>query len=181
MRGFLRQIHPILLLASIAICAFAHADEPAKSDPEPAQIDNPAAPPSTDILDTLARTEKYTLFLKAVNAAGLEEELRKVGPMTVFAPTDEAFRKLPMATLDELLADKARMTVILQGHIVAGRLSSEQLAAAKSAKTLSQTTLRVTPARGDMPLKIEHANVVTSDLATTNGVVHAIDVVLMPK
>ena len=170
-----------LLVTALGSAAFGHAAGPAKRDAEPAKVDNPAAPPSTDLLDTLARTEKYKLFLEAVSAAGMEGELRKRGPFTVFVPTDEAFRKLPADTLDMLLADKPRMTAILQGHIVPGHLSIQQLSDAKTAKTLSRTTLRVVPAQGDLPPKVENANIVTTDLETTNGVVHAVDVVLMPK
>jgi len=181
MRVFQRLLILSFSLASLGIAAITLADEPAQSDAEPAKVDNPAAPPSTDILDTLARTEKYKLFLKAVAAAGFEEELRKTGPFTVFVPTDEAFRKLPAATLNELFDDKARITAILQGHVVAGAQSASQLAEAKMVKTLGQSMLKTTAPEGDMPLKIEHACVVTSDLATTNGMVHAIDVVLMPK
>ncbi len=171
------------LIASIGFGTFSFASEPPPSglEPAPMKVDDPAAPPSTDILDTLARTEKYKLFLKAVQAAGMEGELRKTGPMTVFAPTDEAFRKLPMKTIEVLLDDKARITAILQGHIVPGKFSAEQLAEAKMVKSLSQATLTITPAEDEMPLKVENACIVSSDIATTNGVVHAIDVVLMPK
>jgi len=181
MRKFQRLFFASVSLASLAVVAIALADEPAQVDREPAKVDNPAAPPSTDILDTLARPEKYKLFLQAVAAAELEGELRKTGPFTVFVPTDEAFRKLPENTLDELFSDKARITAIVQGHIVPGAYSARQLAEAKTVKTLAQSNRKTTAPQGDAPLKIDHACIVTSDLAATNGVIHAIDVVLMPK
>jgi uncharacterized surface protein with fasciclin (FAS1) repeats len=161
--------------------AVSSAEEPKTAPAEPASSAKDDAPPATDILDTLARTEKFKLFLKAVEAAGVEEELRKLGPFTVFAPNDEALSKLPVGTFEKLLADKARMTAILHGHIVPGKLSSAALAEAKMAKTLSQATLTITPATKELPLKVENASVVAADVATTNGVVHVIDVMLVPK
>jgi uncharacterized surface protein with fasciclin (FAS1) repeats len=158
------------------------AQDPVEPSPLPGVTKtSDAAPASTDILDTLARTEKFKQFLKAIEAAGLEGKFRELGPFTVFAPTDEAFAKLPKDTVDTLLADKARISAILLGHVADGKHGAGELGESKAARTLAETTLVVTPARKDLPWKVEHATVVTSDIATTNGVVHAIDAVLMPK
>lgn len=184
-----RSIAPLgTVLCLIAALGFASSlaaaePEPAETPPQtqPLTTDDPAAPPSRDILDTLARTEKFNTFLKAVKAAGFEEKLRELGPFTVLAPNDEAFAKLPKETLEALLADKVRMTDFLRGHVAPKAVSSKELAEAKQIKTLSATTLTVTPPADDMPLKIENACVLNADVAATNGVVHVIDVVLVPK
>ncbi|HTR50688.1 MAG TPA: fasciclin domain-containing protein [Kofleriaceae bacterium] len=143
------------------------AAEPAKPDPAAAK----------NVLDTAKQAGTFTTFLKAVDAAGLTDKLSGGGPFTVFAPTDDAFAKLPPKDLDALLADKAKLSALLEYHVVAGAVSSKDLAAAKTEKSVAGADLAIDAASG---LKIAGATVVKPDLVASNGVIHAIDTVLTP-
>ena len=131
-----------------------------------------------DVVDTAAAGGKFTKLAAALHAAGLLEELKKPGPFTVFAPTDEAFSKLPAADLEALLKDKEKLTKVLQGHVVAGRLI------AKDIKTMKVKTLggaEVDVAVKDGKVTYGGAHVTATDVDCTNGVIHIIDTVVMPK
>jgi uncharacterized surface protein with fasciclin (FAS1) repeats len=134
-----------------------------------------------DIVDTAVGAGKFTTLVAAVKAAGLVETLKGTGPFTVFAPTDEAFAKLPKGTVDDLLKpeNKAKLVGILTYHVLPSKVMAADIAGkTMDAKTVQGGTLAVDAKSG---VKINGATVVTADVATTNGVIHIIDTVLLPK
>lgn len=133
-----------------------------------------------DIVDTTLMTGNFTTLAAALVSAGLIETLRGDGPFTVFAPTDEAFSKIPPQVLSELLQpeNKAKLTAILTYHVVPGRVSAQEVANMDSAKTLQGQTLKIAKADG---VKVNDASVIAPDIETTNGLIHIIDTVLMPS
>ena len=112
-----------------------------------------------------------------MQAAGLVETLSGVGPFTVFAPTDDAFAKIPKETLDAVLADKAKLTAILTYHVVSGKVMSQDVVTMTSAPTVQGGSVRIDASNG---VKINDASVVKADIECSNGVIHVIDTVLMP-
>ena len=114
----------------------------------------------------------------ALQAAGLVETLRGPGPFTVFAPTDEAFARIPKADLDALLKDKARLTAVLTYHVFAGNAGSADLKQLKDLSTVNGGRLKIDASKG---LKVDTATVIKADVPASNGVIHVIDAVLMPK
>jgi uncharacterized surface protein with fasciclin (FAS1) repeats len=145
----------------------------------------PAKPPAKemkdaaakDIVDTAIADGRFTTLVKAVQAAGLVDTLKGKGPFTVFAPTDEAFAKLPADTLKGVLADKAKLTKILTYHVVPGKLVAGDVLKAKSLKTVQGGSLAVDA----KATTIGGAKIIVTDVMTSNGVIHAIDTVLLPK
>ena len=119
----------------------------------------------------------FSTLVTAVKAAGLVETLKGAGPFTVFAPTDEAFAKVPKATLEGLLADKAALTKVLTYHVVAGKVMAADVKAGH-VKTVQGTDLAMATEGG---VTVNGAKVVAADVAASNGVIHAVDTVLMPK
>jgi uncharacterized surface protein with fasciclin (FAS1) repeats len=109
----------------------------------------------------------------------LIETLKGAGPFTVFAPTDEAFAKLPAGTVEALLKDKQKLTQILLYHVVSGNVMAKDVVKLKSAKTAQGSEVKITVAGGKV--KVDGANVVKTDIAATNGVIHVIDSVILPK
>ena len=130
-----------------------------------------------DVVDTAVKAGNFTTLVAAVKAAGLVDTLKGPGPFTVFAPTDAAFAKVPKATLDALLADKAALTKVLTYHVVPGKVMAADVKAGK-VKTVEGQELTITTQGGVM---VNNAKVVATDVAASNGVIHAIDTVLMPK
>lgn len=130
-----------------------------------------------DIVDTAVAAGNFSTLVAAVKAAGLVETLKGAGPFTVFAPTDAAFAKVPKATLDGLLADKAALTKVLTYHVVAGKVMAADVKAGH-VKTVQGTDLAMATEGG---VTVNGAKVVAADVAASNGVIHAIDTVLMPK
>jgi len=133
-----------------------------------------------DILGTAKAAGSFTTLLAAVKAAGLEEALKGKGPFTVFAPTDEAFAKLPAGTLDTLIANPKQLESILLYHVAPGKLMAKNVAKLGFIDTLLGRDLAVT-ASPNGALKINKANVTTADIETSNGVIHVIDTVLVPS
>ena len=131
-----------------------------------------------DIVDTAIAAGSFTTLVKAVQVAGLVETLKSAGPFTVFAPTDEAFAKIPAETLNAVLADKDKLTAILTYHVVSGKVLAADVVNLKSAKTVQGGELTIDTANG---VKVDDANVVKTDIECDNGVIHVIDTVLMPK
>jgi uncharacterized surface protein with fasciclin (FAS1) repeats len=134
-----------------------------------------------DIVDTAAGAGKFNTLVAAVKAAGLVETLKGAGPFTVFAPTDDAFAKLPKGTVEDLLKpeNKAKLVSILTYHVVSGKVMAADIKGKKmNAKSVQGGELAV-DAMGDV--KINDAKVTTADVAASNGVIHIIDTVLMPK
>jgi len=133
----------------------------------------------SDIVDTAIAAGSFTTLVKAVQAAGLVDTLKSAGPFTVFAPTDEAFAKLPAGTLTAVLADKAKLTAILTYHVVAGNLKAKDVAGmnGKTATTVQGGGLAIDTTKG---VKVGAATVTKADIECSNGVIHVIDTVLIP-
>ncbi|MCH7344110.1 fasciclin domain-containing protein [Pelomonas sp. CA6] len=136
-----------------------------------------STPAPAPLADTLQRQPQLSTFNRLVDQAGLKEELRANGPLTVFAPSDEAFKAVPAKTLDALAANPAQLKEVIKFHVVAARLSSAEVKTA-SQKTLQGGSLGLARA-GDF-VTVEEAMVQQADIPATNGVVHVIDRVLMP-
>ncbi|MCA9123795.1 MAG: fasciclin domain-containing protein [Planctomycetaceae bacterium] len=143
-------------------------------------IDNVILPASDNIVVTADKAGAFKTLLAAAKAAELAEALSGKGPFTVFAPSDEAFAKLPAGTVETLLKpeNKDKLAAILKHHVVSGRLYSEDALAAKKAKTLEGSEIHISVSGGQA--KINNANLVTIDLDASNGVIHVIDSVLLP-
>jgi uncharacterized surface protein with fasciclin (FAS1) repeats len=141
----------------------------------------PAAAQGKDIVDTAVAAGSFKTLAKALTAAGLVDTLKGPGPFTVFAPTDEAFAKLPAGTLEALLTpeNKAKLTRILTYHVVAGKVMAADAAKLTSAKAVSGDTLTIAAHGGTV--KVDQATVVKADVTATNGVIHVIDTVILPK
>jgi uncharacterized surface protein with fasciclin (FAS1) repeats len=155
------------------------AAAPAAAAPAPAAS---AAVTSTagakDIVATAIASGKFTTLVKAVQAAGLVEALQGKGPFTVFAPTDAAFAALPAGTLDNLLKDPAALKNVLLYHVLPAEVMAAQVKDGLTAKTLQGSDLKFSVANG--VVKVGDATVITTDIATSNGVIHVIDKVLLP-
>jgi len=132
-----------------------------------------------DIVDTAISAGNFKTLTTALTAAGLVDTLKGKGPFTVFAPTDDAFAKIPKADLDALLKDKdkAKLTAVLTYHVVAGKVMAADVKAGK-VKTVQGSELTVTTMDG---VKVNNANVLKTDIVADNGVIHVIDTVVMPK
>ena len=130
-----------------------------------------------DIVDTAVAAGSFKTLAAALGAAGLVDTLKGAGPFTVFAPTDEAFAKIPKADLDALLKDKAKLTSVLTYHVVAGKVMAADVKASK-VKTVQGSELTVTTSYG---VKVDMSKVTKTDIVADNGVIHVIDTVLMPK
>ncbi|MGE3314112.1 MAG: fasciclin domain-containing protein [Planctomycetaceae bacterium] len=145
-----------------------------------------AAPAATapqtkhDIVDTAVSAGSFKTLAAALKAAGLVETLKGKGPFTVFAPTDEAFAKLPSGTVESLLKpeNKAKLVGILTYHVVPGAVTASDVVKLKSAKTVQGQTVAIDAAKG---VKINNASVTKADIHCSNGVIHVIDTVLLPK
>jgi uncharacterized surface protein with fasciclin (FAS1) repeats len=131
-----------------------------------------------DIVDTAVDAGSFQTLATALKAAGLVETLKGKGPFTVFAPTDEAFKKLPPGTVEALLKDKDQLTAVLTYHVVPGKIMAADVIKLKEAKTVQGQSVEVDAADG---VKINDAKVVKADIDCTNGVIHVIDTVLLPK
>ena len=129
------------------------------------------------LIDIALADGRFKTLAKALTAAGLVDTLKGAGPFTVFAPTDEAFAKLPPGTVDALLKDTAKLKSVLTYHVVSGKVMSTDLKAG-NVKTVQGSDVKVSTAGGAM---VNDAKVVVADVAADNGVIHAIDTVLMPK
>jgi uncharacterized surface protein with fasciclin (FAS1) repeats len=131
-----------------------------------------------NIVETAIEAGQFNTLVAAVKAAGLVETLNGKGPFTVFAPNDAAFAKIPKATLDGLLKDKAKLTAVLTYHVVSGKVMAKDVMKMKSAKTLQGGSLTIDTSDG---VKVDGAKVIQADIEVSNGVCHVIDTVLMPK
>jgi uncharacterized surface protein with fasciclin (FAS1) repeats len=157
----------LVVLAILGVCSVRAADT------------CPAA--GKDIVDTAVAAGSFKTLAAALGAGGLVETLKSKGPFTVFAPTDEAFKKLPKGTVEDLLKpeNKAKLVKILTYHVVAGKVLAADVVKLSSAKTVEGSEVKITVADGKV--KVDGANVVKIDIATSNGVIHVIDSVLLPK
>jgi len=153
----------------------------AETPAEPVKEEVTAAPAAKDVVDIAIGSADHTTLVAAVTAAGLVETLKGAGPFTIFAPTNAAFSALPAGTVDGLLKpeSKASLTNILTYHVVAGAVKAADLKDGQKVKTLQGEELIVSIKDGKV--MINGANVTAADLTGTNGVIHVIDAVLMPK
>jgi len=131
-----------------------------------------------DIVDTAIEAGNFKTLVAAVQAAGLVETLKGDGPFTVFAPTDEAFAAIPAADLEALIADKDALTRVLTYHVVAGKVMAADVVGLTSATTVEGSDIEIrVNANG---VRIDRANVIATDIMTSNGVIHVIDAVILP-
>ncbi len=133
---------------------------------------------AANIVDTAKSAGSFNTLVSAVQAAGLADTLKGPGPFTVFAPTDEAFAKIPKDKLDALLKDKAALTKVLTYHVVPGKVMAKDVKAGEI-KTVEGSSLSITTKGGKVG--VDQAKVVKADVVADNGVIHAIDSVVMPK
>ncbi|WP_292487136.1 fasciclin domain-containing protein [Methanohalobium sp.] len=147
-------------------------------------IDKVILPPSMteneemNIVETAISEGSFNTLVQAMQAAGLENTLRGDGPYTVFAPTDEAFEKLPEGTIENLLANEEQLTNVLTYHVVSGEYMANEVVEMESIETLQGSTLEITTTYGEV--NIGNATVVQTDINCSNGVIHVIDEVLIP-
>jgi uncharacterized surface protein with fasciclin (FAS1) repeats len=194
MKKSLSPLFAVVVALSIAACGEKKDTTPPATEtpaPEPAPVvaaeppaepEKPAEPapppaPTKDILTTATDAGNFTTLLTAIDKAGLTETWKGPGPFTVFAPTDEAFAKLPKAELDKLLKNKKKLAEVLNYHVVAGNVKAADVAAMPTAKTVNGADLTIDATSG---VKVNGATVISADIMTTNGVIHVIDTVLMP-
>ena len=133
-----------------------------------------------DIVDTAVAAGTFKTLVAAVTAAGLVDTLKGAGPFTVFAPSDEAFAKIPKADLDALLKDKAKLTAVLTYHVVSGKVMAADVLTmnGQSAATVNGASVKISTTHG-VQLN-DGINVTATDIACTNGVINVIDAVLIP-
>ncbi len=140
----------------------------------------PAA--AADIVETAASNGSFTTLVAAVKAAGLVDTLKGPGPFTVFAPTDDAFKKLPPGTVENLLKpeNKAQLTRVLTYHVVPGKVTASDVKGkTTTAKTVEGNTVTIDASGG--AVEVDNATVSKPDVTASNGVIHVIDTVIMPK
>jgi len=135
--------------------------------------------PKGDIVDTAVAAGSFNTLATALEAAGLVDTLKGAGPFTVFAPTDAAFAKLPAGTVEGLLKDKAKLTSILTYHVVPGKVMAADVVKLDGAKTVNSQSVTIKVVDGKV--MVDNATVSQADVAASNGVIHVIDTVLMPK
>ncbi len=133
---------------------------------------------TSDIVETAVAAGNFTTLATALTEAGLIETLKGKGPFTVFAPTDEAFAKIPKADLENLLKNKEQLKKVLLYHVVSGNVTSADVVKLSSAKTVEGSDVAITVK--DKNVMVNKANVVAVDVKATNGVIHVIDSVIMP-
>jgi len=135
------------------------------------------------ICDTAVAAGNFKTLVAATQAAGLVDTLNTKGPFTVFAPTDDAFAKLPKGTVEALLKDIPKLTAILNYHVVSGKVMSADVVKLKTAKTLQGQDVKIDASKWHLhrTVKVNDANIIKADVLADNGVIHVIDKVLMPK
>jgi uncharacterized surface protein with fasciclin (FAS1) repeats len=186
----IRKVFPILLVAALAIGACAPAAEvveteaPAAPAPTATIAPEPTAEPEMamadkDIVDIAAEDGRFTTLVAAVQAAGLVDALKGEGPLTVFAPTDDAFAALPEGTVEALLADIPALTNILLYHVVEGKVMASDVVELSQAQTLQGQYLDISVEDGKV--MVDGAQVILTDIEASNGVIHVIDAVLLPE
>ena len=173
----MRRIRTILAVSAASAVALAAAGS-ASAGP---LTDRAAttAPTEKNIVETAVAAQKFTTLTALLNQAGLATTLQKQGAFTVLAPTDAAFAKVPKATLDALAKDKAKLRAVLLYHVAKGKLTASKVVKRKSIKTLNGQRVRVRVRHGKV--FVGGARVTTPDVAASNGVIHVINRVLIPR
>lgn len=131
-----------------------------------------------NIVETAVKAGSFKTLVTAVQAAGLAQTLSSPGPFTVFAPTDEAFARLPAGTVENLLKDKAKLTTVLTYHVVAGRHPAADVMTKSSLQTVQGQSIRIDARNG---VKVNDATVIAPDVMADNGIIHVIDRVIQPQ
>lgn len=173
-----------LMAASITLAGNCSSTSKAdKAEAKGSVFQTASATPShavtSDIIDTAVGAGSFNTLAAALKAAGLIETLKGTGPFTVFAPTDAAFAKIPKDQLAALLADKAALTKVLTYHVVSGNVLAADVVKLTKATTVQGSTVKIkTNKQG---VRVNDSNVVKTDVVASNGVIHVIDTVLMPK
>lgn len=144
-----------------------------------AQAHNHKSKAKADIVDTAVAAGSFTTLVTAVQAADLVDTLKSAGPFTVFAPNDAAFAKIPAADLNALVADKAALTNVLTYHVVAGKVMAADVVKLTSATTVQGQDLTIEVKYGKV--FVNGAEVIATDIETSNGVIHVLDTVVLPK
>jgi uncharacterized surface protein with fasciclin (FAS1) repeats len=136
-----------------------------------------------DIVDTAVAAGNFKTLVTTVKAADLVDTLKSKGPFTVFAPTDDAFAKLPKGTVEGLLKDVPKLKAVLTYHVVPGKVMAADVVKLKTAKTVQGQDVKIDASKWHLHknVKINDANVIKADIVTDNGVIHAIDKVILPK
>lgn len=155
-------------IAAMAIAALALGPSVAAADDH-----------ANDIVDTAVAAGSFTTLTAALDAAGLVATLKGDGPFTVFAPTDEAFAKLPEGTVEALLQDIPKLTQILTYHVVAGTVDASEVVGLDSAETVNGERISISVDGG--MVMVDSAKVVTTDIVASNGIIHVIDSVVLPQ
>lgn len=153
---------PILIVGSLSFVSIAHNHKDSKKD----------------IITTAVEAGSFKTLAAALTEAGLIETLKGDGPFTVFAPTDEAFDKLPKGTVESLLKDKEALKNILLYHVVSGKVKSGDVVKLNSAETVQGSSVKIKVVDGKV--MINDAQVVSADVYASNGVIHVIDTVILP-
>ena len=173
----------VVMVAALALAACAPAATPT---PEPTPVPPTAVPPTEapmvmDIVDTAIADGRFTTLVAAIQAAGLVDALKAEGPFTVFAPTDDAFAKLPAGTLDSLLLpeNKQQLTDILLYHVVSGKVMAADVVNLTAAPTVLGKDITISVKDGNVYLN-DTIMVIITDIVASNGVIHVIDAVLLP-
>jgi uncharacterized surface protein with fasciclin (FAS1) repeats len=166
----------VLAAASLALAACG-TKATTTTTAAPATTTSMAAAPK-DIVDTAVAAGSFKTLASLLTSAGLVDTLKGAGPFTVFAPTDEAFAKVPKATLDKLAADPAALKKVLLYHVVAGKVMAADVTDGLAAKTVEGDSLKFAVKGGKVT--VNGANVTTADIVCSNGVIHVIDAVLLP-
>jgi uncharacterized surface protein with fasciclin (FAS1) repeats len=169
-----------IVLFAAALCTTACATQNADSSSNTA-ADAKGSESTSDIVDTAVSAGSFKTLAAALKAADLIDTLKGPGPFTVFAPTDEAFAKLPPGTVDDLLKpeNKEKLRAVLTYHVVSGKVAAADAMKLTSAKTVQGQELTISTEGGGV--KIDGANVTKADIAASNGVIHVIDAVVLPK
>lgn len=185
------KLFSAIFLGQLAFAAASCAESGTREPPVTAEDASGAALPasgaeddgaaSANIVETASAAGSFSTLVAAIKAAGLEGALAGPGPFTVFAPTDDAFAKLPSGTVDTLLKpeNRAKLAAILTYHVVAGSVAAKDVALATKLRTANGQELTVATAGGEV--RIDDAKVIKADIAASNGVIHVIDSVVLPK
>ena len=167
----------LILISILSVSAFAGCAKDAPSTMSSAK----SVAAEGNIVTVAAGAGQFNTLVAALKAAELVQTLQSPGPFTVFAPTDEAFAKLPEGTVDSLLLpeNKARLTAILKYHVVAGKVLAEDVVTLSSADTVEGEAVMISTS--DAGVRVNDANVIKTDVMASNGVIHVIDSVLIPS
>ena len=172
----MNKIRSISTLTALAAASALAVAGPASADPQPSAA---SAGANKDIVETAVEAGQFNTLASLLKKAGLVKTLEGNGPYTVFAPTDAAFAKVPKATLDALAQDKAKLRSVLLYHVAGRKLTAAKIVKRRSVKTLNGQRVRIR-VRGET-VRVGGARVTTADVGASNGVIHVINKVLIPR